>query len=105
MGCLTAALEKKCGIKVTVWRSSSEKVLQRAVADARANRASMDIAETNGPEMESMHREQILQKVKSPHLADLIAPALRPHGERVGPPPNAFVQAYNTSLAKKGDLP
>jgi len=33
----------------------------------------MDVAETNGPEMESMHREKILQVVKSPHHADLIA--------------------------------
>ncbi len=105
MGALTGAFEKKYGVKVTVWRSSSEKVLQRAVAEARANRASMDIAETNGPEMESMHREQILQKVKSPHLADLIAPALRPHGEWVGTRLNVFVQAYNTSLVKKEDLP
>jgi len=105
MGALVSAFEKKYGVKVSVWRSSSEKVLQRAVSEAQANRSTMDIAETNGPELESMHREKILQAVKSPHLADLIAPALRPHGEWVGTRLNVFVQAYNTQLVKKEDLP
>ena len=104
MGALVSAFEKKYGVKVSVWRSSSEKVLQRAVSEAQAHRATMDIAETNGPEMESMHREKILQAVKSPHLADLIAPALRPHGEWVGTRLNVFAQAYNTQLVKKEDL-
>src|SRR5258706_5021892 len=105
MGALVSAFEKKYGVKVSVWRSSSEKVLQRAVSEAQANRSTMDIAETNGPELESMHREKILQAVKSPHLADLIAPALRPHGEWVGTRLNVFVQAYNTQLVKQEELP
>jgi ABC-type Fe3+ transport system substrate-binding protein len=105
MGALVGAYEKKYGVKVSVWRASSEKVLQRAVAEARANRHTMDIAETNGPEMESMHREKILQVVKSPHLADLIPQALRPHGEWVGTRLNVFVQAYNTNEVRKQDLP
>jgi iron(III) transport system substrate-binding protein len=105
MGALTAAYEKKYGVKVSMWRASSEKVLQRAVAEARAGRNAMDVAETNGPEMESMHREKILQAVKSPHLADLIPQALRPHGEWVGTRLNVFVQAYNTKAVRKQDLP
>jgi iron(III) transport system substrate-binding protein len=105
MGPLVAAFEKKYGIKVSVWRSSSEKVLQRAIQEARGNRNTMDVAETNGPELESMHREKILTAVKSPYLADLIAPAIRPHGEWVGTRLNVFVQAYNTNLVKKEDVP
>jgi len=105
MGALVGAYEKKYGVKVSVWRASSEKVLQRAVQEARAGRYTMDIAETNGPEMESLHREKVLQQVKSPHLADLIAPALRPHGEWVGTRLNVFVQAYNTQAVRKQDLP
>jgi iron(III) transport system substrate-binding protein len=105
MGALVAAFEKKYGIKVSMWRTSSEKVLQRAVTEARANRFAVDVLETNGPELESMHREKILQKVASPHHADLIAPALRPHGEWVGTRLNVFVQAYNTKLVKKEELP
>jgi len=105
MGPLVSAFEKKYGIKVNVWRASSEKVLQRAVQEARGNRNTMDVAETNGPELESMHREKILQAVKSPHLAELIPQAIRPHGEWVGTRLNVFVQAYNTNLVKKEDLP
>ena len=105
MGALVAAFEKKYGIKVSMWRASSEKVLQRAVTEARANRFAVDVMETNGPELESMHREKILQKVASPHHADLIAAALRPHGEWVGTRLNVFVQAYNTKLVKKDELP
>jgi iron(III) transport system substrate-binding protein len=105
MAALTGAFEKKYGIKVTVWRAGSEKVLQRAVTEARGNRHTVDIVETNGPEMESLHREQILQAVKSPFLKDLIKPAIRPHGEWVGTRLNVFVQAYNTNLVKKAELP
>jgi iron(III) transport system substrate-binding protein len=105
MGVLVAAYEKKYGVRVSVWRASSEKVLQRAVAEARAGRYTMDIAETNGPEMESMHREKILQAVKSPYLAELIPQALRPHGEWVGTRLNVFAQAYNTKAVRKQDLP
>ena len=105
MGALVSAFEKKYGIKVTTWRSSSEKVLQRAVTEARAGRFTVDVAETNGPELESMHREKILIPVKSPYLADLMPEALRPHGDWVGTRLNVFVQAYNTSLVKKEELP
>jgi ABC-type Fe3+ transport system substrate-binding protein len=105
MGALVAAFEKKYGIKVNVWRSSSEKVLQRFVTESRGNRHTMDVAETNGPELESMHREKLLVAVKSPYLADLIAPAILPHGEWTGTRLNVFAQAYNTSLVKKEELP
>jgi iron(III) transport system substrate-binding protein len=105
IGAVAAAYEKKYGVRVSMWRASSEKVLQRALAEARANRHTMDVAETNGPEMESMHREKILQRVKSPHLANLIAAAQFPHGEWVSTRMNVFVQAYNTKEVSKAELP
>lgn len=105
MGALVAGFEKKYGLKTTVWRAGSEKVLQRAVTEARGNRHTVDIIETNGPEMESMHREKILAAVKSPYLAQLIPQALRPHGDWVGTRLNVFVQAWNTKLVKKEELP
>ncbi len=105
IGALTAAFEKKYGIKSTIWRAGSEKVLQRAVTEARGNRHTVDIIETNGPELESMSREKILQAVKSPVLTQLMPQALRPHGEWVGTRLNVFVQAWNTKLVKKEELP
>ena len=105
MGALVAGFEKKYGLKTTVWRAGSEKVLQRAVTEARGNRHTVDIIETNGPELESMSREKILVPVKSPNLPQLIPQALRPHGDWVGTRLNVFVQAWNTNLVKKEELP
>jgi iron(III) transport system substrate-binding protein len=105
MTVLTAAFEKKYGIKAQAWRASSENLVRRGVAEARAGRNEADIFETNTPEMESLHREQVLQEVKSPHLADLIPQAIPPHREWIGTRLNIFVSAYNTKLVKKEDLP
>ena len=102
---LLAAFEKKYGVKATIWRAGSENIVNRTTQESRARRFTVDIVETNGPELESLHREQILQLVKSPYHADLIAPAILPHGEWAGARLNVFVQAYNTRLVKKEDLP
>jgi len=69
------------GVKVNLWRASSEAVLRRAVTEARANRHTFDIIETNGPVMEAAQRERLLQKVSSSHFDDLIPQALMPHRE------------------------
>ena len=105
VGAVVEAFDKKYGIRTTLWRAGSEAVLNRAVQETRAGRYTVDVVETNGPELESLSREQVLQRVKSPHHADLIAPAIRPHGEWVGTRLNVFVQAYNTKMVKKEELP
>jgi len=105
LAALTAAFEKKYGIKVRVWRASSENIVQRSVTEMRANRNEMDVVETNGPDMEAMYREKLLQEVKSPYLADLIPGAIMPHREWVGTRLNVIVAAYNTKLVKKDELP
>jgi iron(III) transport system substrate-binding protein len=106
MGALVGAFNKKYpGIKVEIWRSSSEKVLQRAVQESRAGKHTFDVAETNGPELESMHREKILQAMQSPYLKDLIPEAVLPHKEWTGTRLNVFVQAYTTQSVKKEELP
>lgn len=105
IGQVVEAFEKKYGIDATIWRAGSEAVMNRALQESRAGRHTVDVVETNGPELEALSREQILQLVKSPHHADLIAPAIRPHGEWVGTRLNVFVQAYNTKLVRKEDLP
>jgi iron(III) transport system substrate-binding protein len=105
MGPLVAAFEKKYGVKTEMWRAGSENVLQRVVTEARANRFTVDVVETNGPELESISREKLFQAVKSPQLANIMPQALRPHGEWVGTRLNVFVQAYNTKAVKKEELP
>ena len=105
IGPVAKAFEQKYGLKVTMWRAGSEKVLQRAVAEAKGNRHTVDLMETNGPELEMLHREGLAQAVKSPHLADIIPAAKQPHGEWVGTRLNVFALAYNTKAVKKEELP
>jgi iron(III) transport system substrate-binding protein len=105
IGAVAKAFEAKYGVKVTMWRAGSEKVLQRAVAEARGGRFAVDVIETNGPELEMLQREGILQRVASPQHADLLPVAVRPHGEWVGTRLNVFALAYNTKAVKKDELP
>src|SRR5438874_4165118 len=93
------------GVKVQLWRSSSEKVLQRAIAEARAGRFGCDILETNGPEMEAMHREQLLEEFFSPHFKDLPPAAFPRHRHYVADRFNFFTIAYNTNLVKANEVP
>jgi ABC-type Fe3+ transport system substrate-binding protein len=102
---LAAAFEKKYGVKLKTWRANSEKVLQRAVTEARAGRHDADIVETNGPQLESLYREKGLQPLYSPHLKDLMPQARMKHGYWVGTRINMFVQSYNTNLVRKEELP
>jgi len=102
---LAAAFERKYGVKLKTWRANSEKVLQRAVTEARAGRYDADIVETNGPQLESLYREKGLQPLRSPHIKDLMPQARVAHGHWVGTRINMFVHSYNTSLVKKDELP
>ena len=102
---LTEAFTKKYGIKVKLWRSSSENVTRRLATEAQGGRFDADIVDSNGPGLEALHREKLLQSVKSPYDADLIPEAFRPHREWVATSIDAFVHAYNTTKIKKEDLP
>src|SRR5712692_4834493 len=68
LNALAAAFDKQYGVKLKFWRAGSEKVVQRIVTEARAGRFDFDVVETNGPELESLHREKLLQKAGSPHF-------------------------------------
>ena len=104
-GPITEAFEKKYGVKTLLWRSSSEKVLQRAVTEARAGRFLCDILETNGPEMEALYREKLLAEFTSPHFKDLPPAAFPKHRHWVADRFNFFTIGYNTNLVKEADVP
>jgi iron(III) transport system substrate-binding protein len=55
--------------------------------------------------MEQLHRERLLQEVRSPFQAQLIPEAVAPHREWAGPRVYIFVQAYNTNRVKAEELP
>ena len=102
---LTAAFEKKYGVKTELWRSSSERVVQRSVAEARAGRFACDVFETNGPEMEALYREQLLDEFRSPSFAELAPAAFPGHRHYVADRFNFFTIGYNTRLVKPADVP
>jgi len=104
-GPLAQAFEKKTGIKVELWRAISEKVVQRALTEARARRYSVDVIETNGPEMEMLAREKLFTRLDSPHLADLPPAAIPKHRLWIPDRMNFFVVAYNTAKVRREELP
>jgi iron(III) transport system substrate-binding protein len=102
---LTKAFEAKYGVKVELWRASSDKVRQRMLTEAQGKRFTADVVEMTGAEMESLARERLLSPFHSPYLADL-PPALVPqHREWVPSRLNILVVAFNTNKVKREDLP
>ena len=103
---ITETFEKKYpGVKVSLWRASSEKVVQRALTEARAGRFTPDVLETNGPEMEIFYREKLLAEFHSPAFKDLPPAAFPKHRHWVADRFNFFVIGYNTNLVKPEDVP
>lgn len=102
---LQKAFEEKYAIKLRFWRGGSEDILRRSVLEKKAGREDVDVFESDGPVLETMHREDLLGMGASPFHADLIPQALRPHREWVATRVNIFAAVYNTKLIAREDLP
>lgn len=102
---LAEAFEKKYAIKVELWRALSDKVVQRVITEAQGNRHTVDVVETNGPEMEALAQEMLLAEVHSPYLADLPPGGIPPHRRWYPDRLNFFVVGYNTQKVKREELP
>lgn len=102
---IVKAFEAKYGIKTKLWRGGSEEIRQRVLTEAKAGVFQVDAVFNTGLDLEPLRRENILQKVPSPYLANLRPEATFPHQQWVGVYLNAMVQIYNTNLVKKEELP
>lgn len=102
---LVEAFEAKYGIKVQMWRGLSDGVVQRTLTEARGRRHAVDVIETNGPEMESLAREQVLTEFHSPHLEDIPPSVIPRHRQWMPDRLNFFVVAYNPRKVRAEDLP
>ena len=102
---LLAAFQKKYGIKVRMWRAVNQKLVQRALAEARAGQHAVDAFEGSGPGLEILHQEGLLEKFYSPAFADIPREAFPRHGYYA--PDNLLftVMGYNTKLVKPGEVP
>ena len=97
--------EQKYGIKVNVWRAGTDKVLQRIVTESQAKKYDVDAVHFGAPEMEALAREKILAPVASPVHKDLQAGSVPAHRQWAATILSVWVQAYNTTLVKKEELP
>ena len=102
---LVAEFERRHGVKVNLWRSGKNRVLQRVLSEAKAGRYEVDVIHNPAPEMEALHNEKLLRRMDSPRLAELIPQAVPAHHEWAGPRIYIFVQAYNTGVVDKAELP
>jgi iron(III) transport system substrate-binding protein len=102
---LIKPFESKYGVKVNIWRAGTDKVLQRTLTEAAARRYDVDVVHFGTPEMEALSREKILQAVVSPAQKDLLPGSVASHREWAATLLSVWVQAYNTNLIKKADLP
>ncbi|MEZ2126728.1 MULTISPECIES: ABC transporter substrate-binding protein [unclassified Sinorhizobium] len=102
---ITKAFEAKYGIPVQIWRGSSEDVLRRAVTELKAGRHDVDVIETNGPELEALHREHLLEPIQSPLIPDIFPGAVPEHREWIGSRLNIITAAYNPDSVSEADLP
>jgi iron(III) transport system substrate-binding protein len=80
-------------------------VLQRLVAEKKAERWDFDVVSAGGPEMEALYREGLLQQMDSPAHAELLEGTLPAHRGWAPQFINVFVQAYNNRLVRRQDLP
>jgi len=95
----------KHGIKVNVWRAGTDRILQRTLSEAAAGRYDVDVIHFGSPEMEALAREELLQPIASPVHADLQPGSVPAHKQWAATLLSVWVQAYNTSLLKKEELP
>ncbi len=102
---LSADFERRYGVRVDAWRASSAKVLQRAVAEKRANRWDFDAVSVSSPELEALYREKLLQEIDSGWHREMLEGAMPAHRGWAPQFINVFVQAYNTRAVRKQDLP
>ncbi len=97
--------EKRYGIQVNIWRAGTDKVLQRTVTEARAHKYDVDAIHYGSPEMEALAREKILAPIASPVQKDLRPGSVPRHRMWAATILSVWVQAYNTNLVKKQELP
>jgi iron(III) transport system substrate-binding protein len=100
-----AAFEKKYGVKFDLWRGSSEQILQRVQAEARAGRLVADVIETAGPTMEAANRQGLLQEIATPVTGELMPEAYVRGRPWIVTRLSVFTLAYNTNRVRKADVP
>jgi iron(III) transport system substrate-binding protein len=97
---------RRPGSRRSCWRASSEKVLQRAVHEARCGPLLADILETNGPEMEALlPRKGCWRSSSAPHFRDLPAAGFPRHRHYVADRFNFFTDRLQHQPREADEVP
>ena len=103
---LAADFKSRYGVTLRFWRGSQTNILQRVLTETRGGRFEFDALETNSPQIEAIARENLLVKINSPYVDQVLLPQTLPaHGEWTPDRLNLLVYAYNTDAVKRPDLP
>lgn len=93
------------GIRVKAWRSGSEQVAQRVIAETRAGRQAFDVVETNAQSLEPMRAAAAFQPL-APLLGEALRAGVTPaHGAWTGTRMSVFCCAWNTGLVREEEVP
>src|SRR5262245_13917848 len=101
---LIQPFESKYGIKVTVWRAGTDRVLQRTTAEAAAGRHDVDVIHFGSPEMEALAREQILLTIAVPVHADLQPGPVPANGQWAAALLSVWAQAWHPWVRARDEL-
>lgn len=104
MDLISAAFKKKTGLDTEFWRSSANKVMDRALNEFRAGKPLYDVVLTNVPPMEFLMKDGVLVKYDSP--ANKFFPKEVMHAQ-LGPQyRNAIIGiVYHSGIIKPADAP
>jgi iron(III) transport system substrate-binding protein len=102
---LNEPFEKEYGIKVNVWQAVGETIIQKVINEDRGNNPRVDVIHSTSTLLEAMQRENVLEEVISPAHKFLLPAALPSHKKYASDLQYVIVQAYNTNMIKKEDLP
>ena len=103
---LAADFKRRYGVTLKFWRGSQAHILQRVITETRGGRYEFDALETNAPQIEALAREQLLQRIDSPYVEDVLLAETKPrHGEWTPDRLNLLVYAYNTSAVRPAEVP
>lgn len=98
------AFEKKTGLAMDYWRSSTTKVVERASTEYRAKKNLVDVILVHYAEMRYLFREKIVGRYNSPMFKDFTKESIDPE---LGPRYRDTIIGilYNKSLVKPEDTP
>jgi ABC-type Fe3+ transport system, periplasmic component len=80
-------------------------VVQRALTESRASRRDVDVFETDGAQMEILHRERQLSPLPAAFAADIPRDIVPVHRDYVPTRVTLYVMAWNTNAVKADDVP